>query len=174
MTRETRQIAYITNTSDRIFLSRAACIDLGMISETFPTIGEVIASDDAATPTHCPCTPRTAPPTLPEGLPMPATEENRAAIESWLKKRYAASTFKYMYPPNTAHDVGPTPATDDRQGCDTYRTTQSNTGSRALAGRGQGRLGRGCTSRRAREGTCRRSGHMVSPYGDLCQKEWQA
>ena len=49
MTRETRQIAYITNTSDRIFLSRAACIDLGMIGETFPTIGEVIASDDAAT-----------------------------------------------------------------------------------------------------------------------------
>ena len=93
MTRETRQIAYITNTSDRIFLSRAACIDLGMISDTFPTIGEVIASDDAATPTHCPCTPRTAPPPLPEGLPMPATEENRAAIESWLKKRYAASTF---------------------------------------------------------------------------------
>ena len=38
--RETRQIAYITNTSDRIFLSRAACTDLGMISQTFPTIGE--------------------------------------------------------------------------------------------------------------------------------------
>ena len=52
MTRETRQIAYITNTSYRIFLSRAACIDLGMISDTFPTIGEVIASDDAATTTR--------------------------------------------------------------------------------------------------------------------------
>ena len=52
---ETRQIAYITNTSDRIFLSRAACIDLGMINETFPTIGEVIASDDVTTPSLCPC-----------------------------------------------------------------------------------------------------------------------
>ena len=93
ITHETRQIAYVTNTSDRVFLSRAACIDLGMISETFPTIGEVIASDDTTTPTQCPCLPRTAPPPLPEGLPMPATEENRAAIESWLKKRYAASTF---------------------------------------------------------------------------------
>ena len=51
-THETRQIACITNTSNRIVLSRAACIDLGMISETFPTIGEVIASDDVATPTH--------------------------------------------------------------------------------------------------------------------------
>ena len=90
---ETRQIAYITDTSDCIFLSRAACIDLGMISETFPTIGEVSASDDVATPTPCPCTLRTAPPPLPKGLPLPATEENRAAIESWLKRQYAASTF---------------------------------------------------------------------------------
>jgi len=76
ITHETRQIAYITNRSDRIFLSRAACIDLGMISETFPTIGEVIASDDAATPTTCPCTPCTTQLPLPEGLPMPATEKN--------------------------------------------------------------------------------------------------
>ena len=94
ITHETRQIAYITNTSDRIFLSRAACIDLGMVNETFPTIGEVIASDDITTPSPCPCPPCTTPPPLPEGLPMPATEENRAAIESWLKRRYRASTFK--------------------------------------------------------------------------------
>ena len=93
VTRETRQIAYITNTSDRIFLSRAACIDLGMISKAFPTIGEVMASDGADTLTLCPCMPRVAPPPLPEGLPMPATEENRTEIESWLKRRYAASTF---------------------------------------------------------------------------------
>ena len=57
ITHETRQIAYITNTSGRIFLSRAACIDLGMISE-LSTIGEVIASDDAATPTPCLCASR--------------------------------------------------------------------------------------------------------------------
>ncbi|CAL8275410.1 unnamed protein product [Arctogadus glacialis] len=31
---ETRQIAYVTDTSDRIFLSRAACVDLGMISDS--------------------------------------------------------------------------------------------------------------------------------------------
>ena len=31
--------------------------------------------------------------TTPEGLPMPATDENRAEIESWLKRRYRASTF---------------------------------------------------------------------------------
>ena len=31
---ETRQIAYVTDTTDRIFLSRAACADLGMIYDT--------------------------------------------------------------------------------------------------------------------------------------------
>ena len=38
---ETRQIAYVTDTSDRIFLSRAACVDLDMSSDKFPTLGEV-------------------------------------------------------------------------------------------------------------------------------------
>ena len=38
---EKRQIAYVMDTSDRIFLSRAACVDLGMISDKFLTLGEV-------------------------------------------------------------------------------------------------------------------------------------
>lgn len=36
---ETRQVAYVTDTSDRIFLSCTACVDLGMISDKFPTLG---------------------------------------------------------------------------------------------------------------------------------------
>ncbi len=48
---ETRQIAYVTDTSDRIFLSRAACVDLGMISYKFPTLGEV----NLATSELCGC-----------------------------------------------------------------------------------------------------------------------
>ena len=81
MMRETRQIAYITNISDRIFLSRAACIDLGMSSETFPTLGVVIASYDAATPTRCPCTSRTTPPPLPRAYrcPLPRRTEQRSS-----------------------------------------------------------------------------------------------
>ena len=39
---ETRQITNITDCSDRIFLSRDACIQLGMISESFPTVGEIL------------------------------------------------------------------------------------------------------------------------------------
>ena len=36
----TKQIVYVTNESDKFYLSRRACADLGMISTTFPTIGE--------------------------------------------------------------------------------------------------------------------------------------
>lgn len=42
---ETRQITYVTDNSDKLFLSREACISLGIITETFPTIGEFIISN---------------------------------------------------------------------------------------------------------------------------------
>ena len=86
---ETRQIAYVTDTSDRIFLSRAACVDLGMISDKFPTIGEV----NVATSELCDCPRRAEPPAKPTTLPMPATEANRAALEKHLLNIYAQSTF---------------------------------------------------------------------------------
>ena len=65
---ETRQIAYVTDSSDRIFLSRAACVDLGMISDKFPTLGEV----NLATSQMCDCPRRAKPPAKPTTLPMPA------------------------------------------------------------------------------------------------------
>ena len=37
--RETRQITYITDNSDKLFLSREACIALGIITTRFPTVG---------------------------------------------------------------------------------------------------------------------------------------
>ena len=40
-TRETRQIVYITNDSNKLFLSRETCTALGIISGNFPTVGEV-------------------------------------------------------------------------------------------------------------------------------------
>jgi len=41
---ETRQIVYVTDNSDKLFLSREACTALGMISENFPTIGEIVGN----------------------------------------------------------------------------------------------------------------------------------
>ena len=78
---ETRQIAYVTDTSDCIFLSRTACVDLGMISDRF------LASSDP-----CDRPRRAEPPTRPTTLPMPATEANRGALRKHLLGLYAQST----------------------------------------------------------------------------------
>ena len=90
---ETRQIAYVTNESDRLFISRETCQDLGIISERFPTIGEThspqhnhtattsVGSADDTIPQPklqaCDCPRRQAPPPKPTALPFPATETNR-------------------------------------------------------------------------------------------------
>ena len=37
--RSTRQMVYVTDKTDKLFLSREACVDLGIIPNTFPTIG---------------------------------------------------------------------------------------------------------------------------------------
>ena len=37
---ETRQMTYVTDMPGRLFISREACIDLGIISDNFPTVGE--------------------------------------------------------------------------------------------------------------------------------------
>ena len=41
--RTTRQIVYVTNNTDKLFLSREACADLGIISHQFPLTGEAPA-----------------------------------------------------------------------------------------------------------------------------------
>ena len=90
---ETRQIVYVTDTSDRMLLSRAPCVDLGMISVKFPTLREV----NLATSELCDCPRRTEPPAKPTTLPVPATEANREASQKHLLRVYAQSTF------NSAH-----------------------------------------------------------------------
>lgn len=85
---ETRQIAYVTDTSDRIFISRAACVNLGLISDKFPTIEE----ENLATSEPCDCPRRAQPPTMPTTLPMPGTEANREALQKSLLEMYAQST----------------------------------------------------------------------------------
>lgn len=52
---ETRQLTYVTDNSDKFFISREACADLGVVSNTFPIVGETtdvtgnqnIENDDA-------------------------------------------------------------------------------------------------------------------------------
>ena len=98
---ETRQIAYVTDNSDKIFLSREACERLGMISRSFPTIGEinrtctaqqapteptyaagprVIDASLTGTSTQCDCPKRKLPPPLPKEIPFPAIPANRGRL----------------------------------------------------------------------------------------------
>ena len=100
--RSTRQIVYVTNSTDKLFLSREACLDLGIISDKFPTVGEVEATNPGnsvsavATPTtqqECQCPKRTKPPPIPTSLPYPATEANREKLQQYLLDYYRSSTF---------------------------------------------------------------------------------
>ena len=59
---QTRQIVYITDSTDKIYLSREGCVALGLISKDFPTIGEVKSVTAAK---ECDCPQRELPP--PEG-----------------------------------------------------------------------------------------------------------
>ena len=110
---ETRQITYVTDSSDKIFLSREACEGLGMISPSFPKIGEVQTSahvigdstGEGFTPTAainnhgssniapCGCLKREAPPSPPNKLPFQPTEGNREKLQDFLLDYYKSSTF---------------------------------------------------------------------------------
>ena len=113
---ETRQIVYVTNDSDKLFLSRETCAALGVISKSFQKIGESDKLDDSTAPSitefskstsqeqahmtaqiqlksECGCPKRQMPPVKPTVLPYPATEENRERIQQWLLDYYSSSTF---------------------------------------------------------------------------------
>ena len=105
--RTTRQIIYITDSTDKLFLSRGACVDLGIVSTQFPVVGEVpiqadhlmsstadsVSSPQDETALDCNCPKRTKPPPLPASLPCPATEENIMQLKQYLLDYYSSSTF---------------------------------------------------------------------------------
>ena len=97
----TRQMVYVTDNTDKIFLSREACVDLGIIPKTFPTIGDTekaksancISTTDTPGPQReCQCPRRTKPPPIPTP-PFPATEANREKLQQYLLDYYKSSTF---------------------------------------------------------------------------------
>ena len=110
---ETRQFTYVTNDSNQFYLSRSACIDLGMISEKFPTIGETsnavtnFANTEAVTPPNCTCPKRALPPPVPTSLPYPAIDENREKLQQYLLDYYNNSTFNTCEHQPLPHMTGP-------------------------------------------------------------------
>ena len=89
----TRQIVYITDNMDKLFLSRETCVDLGIIPKTFPAIGEAVstqstnsigATDTAPLPLENQCPRQTKLPPIPSYLPFSATEANRGKLQQYL------------------------------------------------------------------------------------------
>ena len=99
---ETRQVVYITDSSDKLFLSRGACTALSIITDNFPTLGDTKSDEGIATNTvdsseihdiSCDCPKRELPLPMPTQLPFQATEEHRADIQQYILDRYKSSTF---------------------------------------------------------------------------------
>ena len=104
---ETRQLCYIQDGDEKIYLSRKSLEDLGIIPKTFPSIGDhsisVIdrARDSAQNsctksdvPNQtCSCPKRQKPPAVPTDIPFKPTEENIGIIKQWIVDRYRSSTF---------------------------------------------------------------------------------
>ena len=139
---ETRQVTYVTDNSDKLFLSKGACIDLGIISEHFPTIGEAAADQIEATyidttpPSikECNCPKRCLPPPLPTELPFPATDVNREKLQLFLLDYYGPSTFNVCeYQPLATYGRS-TPQTQHRPRCQTSSISYSYPSPNSLAG----------------------------------------
>ena len=103
---ESTQICYVTLESEKLFLCREACTDLGLISSSFPILGETLqvnpdttasASSSGKSSTsrldECKCPERSLPPPIPTVIPFPAIAANVNNLKQWLLNYYAASTF---------------------------------------------------------------------------------
>ena len=84
-----KQVVYISTSTDRVFLNREACEHLELVPSLFPytTVNAVGEEREC----ECDCPIRAPPPPMPTKLPHPAHE--REKLERWLLDYYAASTF---------------------------------------------------------------------------------
>ena len=108
-----RQLVYISDSVNQLYLSKNACIDLGTIPPSFPSIGSC-CPDLEATPasitavkankcsnsgvvshgdTPCSCPTRTDPPPEPPVLPCSPTTENLPILKQYIMDRYSSSAF---------------------------------------------------------------------------------
>ena len=98
-----KQMVYVTPNVTRLFLSREACSDLGIIPPQFPStsVGAITGISLPQQPKpapqvmvrKCRCPTCSLPPQGPIPLPVPATEANRDTLEQHLRTVLKASTF---------------------------------------------------------------------------------
>ena len=115
--KQTKQLVYIANDVNGVYLSRAACVELGLIGKDFPAVGShnnqnenqlglinyenkdfsnypVVSNlNGDINSKSCDCPKRQLPPPVPTELPFPAIPENRGKLEKWILEKYAPSAF---------------------------------------------------------------------------------
>ena len=90
----TKQVVYISPMADKPYLSLEACVQLGLISNSFSeetTDGFNLSEITAEQTESCSCPTRTKPPPAPTSLPYPAHEKSK--LKQWILESYASSTF---------------------------------------------------------------------------------
>ena len=99
---ETRQLTYVTKSTDTLFLSREACSVLGIISDRFPAVGVASCAGQQREPASrtatipepaCTCPKRQGPPPLLTSPPCALTDDNRGELQEFLLNYYASSAF---------------------------------------------------------------------------------
>lgn len=102
----TKQALYICNNIDKLYFSKAACIDVGILFPHFPTPITMAAQSDVNWMTNghtaAVCLPNMEQqkstklqlPIRPEEPSFPANEENVKNLKKWLLKQFANSAFK--------------------------------------------------------------------------------
>ena len=101
----TRQLAYVSKSIPYPFLSREACMDLGLVPLEFPSLGSCTQEHKIAASTcsnsgvanlsdaPCSCPIRQLPPNDPPVLPCKPTVQNLNILREYIVNRYAASAF---------------------------------------------------------------------------------
>ena len=87
-------MAYVSPSTQKLYLSREALIQLGLISRNFPKVGAVVESSAVKCQVApCGCPTRRLPPKRPQKLPFLACSENVDQMKAWYGERFAMSTF---------------------------------------------------------------------------------
>ena len=94
---EVSVMAYVSLSMDKFYLSRTAMEQLKIIPPYFLQMGDAAAISQSEDPKHpaaaCGCPTQQTPPSRPEELPFPPTQDNAPKMRKWLLDRYAASAF---------------------------------------------------------------------------------
>jgi len=97
-------MVYISSSVNGCYLCHESLIDLGIIPDNFPSVGEAFALTNscviteeaklaAANSHNCSCPRRTAVPPRPAQLPVKCVPQNIDAMRDWLLQTFSSSTF---------------------------------------------------------------------------------